>query len=117
MYGLVEGNMHSNERVEVDPRRAMHCGWCGTLESDQWNNDIFRNKVWCSRACYLAGHFWDYVFTALFSFSLAIIFTPLAIMYPGGAYLLWILYPLGAFAAISAAFSHENRNKISRKFQ
>lgn len=112
--------MKADRRVLVDPDRAVRCGWCGSYESDKWRNDTFRSSVWCSRSCYSAGHFGEYVGLTISIgiidlFFIAVESWSQAPPYPNALYLFGFFYLMTIIMALFTIQSHSNKAKIPKR--
>jgi len=116
----------ANQMVSVDPKRAARCRWCGTFESDDWKNDMFRKGLWCSKECYHAGHLGEYLFSSivLLTFSVTI-FPSMLLSYINFGneqgllptlFLMLVIIPLTVFSTIITYMSYTHRQNIM-KFQ
>jgi hypothetical protein len=110
--------------VTVDPKRAVRCRWCGTFESDQWKNSVFRKGLWCSNNCYNAGHFADYLVASTFFVTFSVTVIPSMFLFyitsgnevgPLSVFILiLIIVPFAILSSILTYKSYVLRRKINR---
>ena len=112
--------MSSDNRVSVDPDRAVRCSWCGSYESDKWHHEILmRSRVWCSQSCYRAGQFETLVFSTstMVIIDLFLILWELSLPAPPtplGVVLFTFLFILTGLFALASVLSYSIRGKIPR---
>ena len=111
--------MGIGNRVSVDPAKAVSCSWCGTYESDKWRYDSFRSSVWCSRSCYWAGHFGEFVCSTV---AIVIIdFFLISVMlwsptppYPLALYLIGFFLLMTILTALASVHGYSIRKKTPK---
>jgi hypothetical protein len=112
--------MDTKKRVLVNPDRAARCGWCGSYESVKWRNDFFRSSIWCSHRCYMAGHFWEFVFytVAILVIDLALINVQLVFAFPltlQTVLMFSFLFSLTGLIVIASYVGYSQRSRLSRR--